>query len=416
MKKLIFSVIVTILVMMLSTITWAVTVDQVKFGVTVSNSGVWANYGELHTKAWAAAENAINELGGIYIPELGKKLPVKIIVYDDTSDSTQAVRMYEKLMTVDKVNALFGPFGSPLTMAITTVAEKHKVPLMALNASNYMVFGRGLNYLWGTQQTSFDYGRTPLRCLKDLMDEGKIPEKKLTYGLIYDTTEWEPHVRGFKSAVAMAEFKDSFELAVEVPYELGASSFNAIIDKLRAANPDVLLGFATYSDITGIIKYMKMGKFRPKFVFLFDANLPELITGFNELVEGITSYWDWPVISDDTTPLYTKFREYFLAQGWGEPSIVYQTGLLAGAEVLVKAIETVGLDSEKIKNYIDANEFSTCVGTMKFGNMDVLGTELQGVNLLAGGNVFQVQDGEYVQIWPTKYATGKLQYPLSPDF
>jgi ABC-type branched-subunit amino acid transport system substrate-binding protein len=246
------------------------------------------------------------------------------------------------------------------------------------------------------------------------MDEGKIPEKKLKLGLIYDTTEWEPHVKGFKAA--MEEFKDSFEVVAEVPYELGASSFNAIIDKLRAAKPDALLGFSTYSDIAGILKYMKMGKFRPKFVYLFDANLPEFITGFKEMAEGISSYWDWPMITSDITPLYSKFREYFLAQGWGEPSIVYQVGLLAGVEVLVKAIETVGLDSEKIKNYLNTAEFSTCVGTIKFGDMDVLGTKLHGVNLMAIGNVFQVQNGKYVQIWPAKYATGNLQYPLSPDF
>jgi len=248
------------------------------------------------------------------------------------------------------------------------------------------------------------------------MEEDVIPEKKLKLGVIYDTTEWEPHVRGFKSAMATKEFEDIFEVVSEVPYELGASSFQGVINKLRAAKPDVLLGFSTYSDISGILKYMRMGSFRPKFVFLFDANLPEFITQYKEMAEGITSYWDWPVIPPDATLLFSEFREYFLAQGWGEPSVVYQTGLLAGVEVFVKAIETVGLNSEKIKDYVNSHEFSTCVGTMKFGSMDILGKKLNGVNLMAEGDVFQVQNGKYVQIWPGKNRTGKIQYPLSPNF
>jgi len=338
MKKLIFSVIVIILLIMLSTITWALPVEQVKFGVTISRSGVWANYGELHRKTWVAAEYAINELGGIYVPEVGKKVPVSIIVYDDTSDPSQAVRMYEKLITVDKVNAVFGPFADILTAPISTVTEKHKVPLMALNASSYKVFNRGLNYLCGVQQTTFGYGKAPLQCLKSFMDEGKIPEKKLKIALIYDTTEWVSYIRGFKAALESDSFKDNFELVAEVTYEMGASSFKGLINKVRAAKPDALVGFSNYTDTEGIVKYMKMSKFRPKFVYLFDANLPEFITEFKEMAEGICSYWDWPRVDlSHVTPLYSKFREYFLAQGWGEPNVVYQTGLLAGMEVFVKA-------------------------------------------------------------------------------
>jgi branched-chain amino acid transport system substrate-binding protein len=390
------------------------TTEMVKIGVTVSLSGTWANYGELHKKAWTAAEWAVNELGGIYVPEFNKKVPLKIIMYDDASDSTQAIKMYEKLITEDKVDFLFGPFGSPLNLAITSTTEKYKKPIIVINAVNYKIFTRGCKYVWGVQLVSFGYGYTPFWALKDYIDKGLITEKPLKIALIYDTSEWEPMVEGAKDA--LQKYSEYFNLVVEVPYELGAASFEPVISELQRHEFDALIGFSTYSDICGIVKYMKMANFRPKFVLLFDANLPEFIPQFGSDVEGICSYWDWPIPKPNATPLYSKFREYFLTHNWGEPNVVYQGALCAALEVAIQTIEKVGLNSEKIRDYINETEFTTCVGKMKFGTVTMCGQTMEGMNIYARGCVFQIQNGEYKCVWPIEYADSTLRYPLPPTF
>jgi hypothetical protein len=62
-----------------------------------------------------------------------KNIPIKLILYDDKSDNTTSVQLYEKLVTQDKVNALLGGYGTPLITAHTVVAEKYRVPTVKIN-------------------------------------------------------------------------------------------------------------------------------------------------------------------------------------------------------------------------------------------------------------------------------------------
>jgi branched-chain amino acid transport system substrate-binding protein len=64
----------------------------------------------------------INDAGGIMVKAYGKKIPIKLIIYDDKSDNTTSVQLYEKLVTEDKANALMGGYGTPLITAHTIVA------------------------------------------------------------------------------------------------------------------------------------------------------------------------------------------------------------------------------------------------------------------------------------------------------
>jgi len=45
------------------------------------------------------------------VKQYGKKIPIKLIIYDDKSDNTTSVQLYEKLVTEDKVNALLAGTG-----------------------------------------------------------------------------------------------------------------------------------------------------------------------------------------------------------------------------------------------------------------------------------------------------------------
>ena len=73
----------------------------------------------------------MNERGGVYVKSLDKKLPVKIVYYDDQGDPKTSVKFYERLVVEDKVNFLLAPPGSPIAFAATTVAERYKIPMIS---------------------------------------------------------------------------------------------------------------------------------------------------------------------------------------------------------------------------------------------------------------------------------------------
>jgi len=72
---------------------------------------------------WA---KTVNASGGIYVSSLGKKLPVRIIAYDDSSETSLASQYYEQLITVNHVNFLVADFGSVLTAPAVSIAEKYE--------------------------------------------------------------------------------------------------------------------------------------------------------------------------------------------------------------------------------------------------------------------------------------------------
>jgi len=73
---------------------------------------------------------------------------VQFVVYDDQSMPATAVRLYEKLITEDKVDAIMGPYSSPVTEAAVNVTEKYKKVMVAPLAATTSIFKKGRKYIF----------------------------------------------------------------------------------------------------------------------------------------------------------------------------------------------------------------------------------------------------------------------------
>ena len=71
-------------------------------------------------------------------------------IYDDQSKPDQAVRIYEKLITSDKVDLLIAPWGTPFHIAIAPVLEKHKFPVVGATAASVRLRELKPGYIWFT--------------------------------------------------------------------------------------------------------------------------------------------------------------------------------------------------------------------------------------------------------------------------
>ena len=68
---------------------------------------------------------------------------VEFLIYDDRSDTKAAPTLYEKLIVEDKVDAVLGPYGSPLTEAVAPVTEKHRKVMLAPLAATSSIWEQG---------------------------------------------------------------------------------------------------------------------------------------------------------------------------------------------------------------------------------------------------------------------------------
>jgi branched-chain amino acid transport system substrate-binding protein len=101
-----------------------VTATEIVFGASRDITGPQAGFqaygfAPLY-KAWI---DEINAAGGLDVG--GKKLKIKLIEYDDASDTSVCVQNIEKLCTQDHVDFLFGPTGTAMLFAAAPIADKY---------------------------------------------------------------------------------------------------------------------------------------------------------------------------------------------------------------------------------------------------------------------------------------------------
>ena len=73
--------------------------DKILFGNPIALSGMYSAGAMMsQIRAYDLWVEDVNAKGGIYVKKYGKKIPVKIIRYDDKSDLGTAVKLTEKLI------------------------------------------------------------------------------------------------------------------------------------------------------------------------------------------------------------------------------------------------------------------------------------------------------------------------------
>src|SRR6185369_6146124 len=112
----------------------------IRIGASLSQTGNFANLGNNQLRGYQLCVKHANEKGGV----LGRK--VALMVEDDGSNGEAAARIYEKLISQDKVDALLGPYGSPITEAVADIAEKHRMPMLSPQGSATSIFKKGRKF------------------------------------------------------------------------------------------------------------------------------------------------------------------------------------------------------------------------------------------------------------------------------
>ena len=115
----------------------------IKIGISLSLSGDFSADGLAFQQGYNLWRDTVNANGGI----LGRQIaPLDIV--SDASSTTQVVTNYRKLITVDKVDVVFGPFSSLLTKPASVVANSFNYAMIEGAGGGPSVFQQGLHNLF----------------------------------------------------------------------------------------------------------------------------------------------------------------------------------------------------------------------------------------------------------------------------
>ena len=113
------------------------TKDKIRIGNPIALSGInVAGATMTQIRAYDMWVEDVNARGGMYVKEYDKKIPVRVIRYDDKSDIGTAVKLTEKLLLDDKVDFLFPPWGTASHFALAPIVTKYKAPVVAITCSS----------------------------------------------------------------------------------------------------------------------------------------------------------------------------------------------------------------------------------------------------------------------------------------
>jgi len=363
---------------------------EILVGGTISVTGPLSKIVGPFNKLALSWQDLINEQGGIWVRDYKKRLPIRFIIYDDKSDQATALKYYERLVTVDKVNLLIGPFGSHNSFPAATVAENHKIPMVMVCASDRKLFER--DYKWSVSQLD----EADLEHVGFMEMVGKSGKVK-TIAMV---CEDKLHCTGSMGGAAKKAEELGIKIVMKEVIPGGTKDFTSVIIKIKGLNPDVVFveAFPGF-EIPFMKQALEMG-LRPKQFFNGHIVAP-LVKVLGKYAEDLCGsvYWapgfrftgqhDYADILKRTGITWEAYQESSIRMQ------AYQT--------IKEMIEVAGsLDKAKLNKAMHEMRYMTISGPVEHKKGGI------------GSTIpfpMQIQKGRFVAIWPPDMATGMWIYP-----
>jgi branched-chain amino acid transport system substrate-binding protein len=374
----------------------------IRIGASLSQTGAYAELGQMFHRGYQLCVKHTNDRGGV----LGRRL--ELLVEDDQSQPAMAARIYEKLITQDKADAILGPYSSPITDIAADLADKHRMPMVSPGAAATSLFKKRRKFVFMVVSPAEVYLEGPI----DMAARRGLR----TVALIHEDTLFPVAIA--RGTLELAKRRGLSVVLVEA-YPKGTTDFSTVLTKVRAANPDVLAAGTYFEDAVTIARQLKELDVNPKmFAVTVGGDLPKFYRVLGRTAEFIygSAQWEPELVTVRAGGLVPIARQYPGAREFVESytrefpgiDLSYQAaGAYSACQVLVEAIRRVGsLDGEKLRAAIAKLDLNTVYGAFK--------VDQDGVQIAHKMVMFQWQDGKKVVVWPEELAPGKPRFPTPP--
>ena len=360
----------------------------VRIGSTLALTGPLAPTALLHKIA-----------GEIYIEELNKAngllgRPVKWVLLDDQSKPDVARSLYEKLITVDKVDLLMGPYATSGILAAMGVAQRYQKVLP------HHSFGMPHLAKYEMHFPTAPFGPQPNVTVPttvfDALAATATPPKSVAI-----VTSKFPSAQFLSAGARDVAAKRGLKVALYLEYEFGTRDWGALAARVKDAQADLLWVGSLGLDSNQLLEAMKKLDYTPPRHFhLFPAPGPLALAPDGKLALATTVFEEHPPFTNNpgAARLVPLFRERATKANVPYPYVDTQAGgSFAAWQILEAAVTaTKSLDDKVLGEWLRKNRVPTIIGTLRFDGPNNYGDDLFKVK--------QVQDGKWVVVWPRDFA------------
>ncbi len=369
--------------------------DTIRFGAALSLTGNLATEGKLVREGYDFFVKQVNERGGIEVA--GKKYKVSITYYDDESNANTSVKLYEKLISEDGIKFLLGPYGSGASVAVSTVVEQHKLPMVIAHGAASTIYNRGYKYIFGVLNGLEFYTFNMVK----MASEQNPPLKRLA---LINENALAPQLTIDAAAAQAKQF--GLEVVYKEKYASGTKDLSSELEKMKATSPDMIIAGGYTNDMILLTRQIKQVGLKPKLLgFMLGPTLPGFVKSLGADADLTLEpvQWSLGVPYKDATFGWTArgYADLFQKE-YGHVPDYHPIQSTAALQVYYHAFQKVGgFDPQKVRDAIAATDMVTAYGPIRFNE--------KGQNVAKTMSVVQIQDGKSVVVYPADVAEGKLK-------
>ncbi len=373
----------------------------VKIGVIMPMSGGTASIGAHAKAALDVATDIINNAH----PELGSfplaknaglagvgGAKVEVVIADNQGNPATGQNQALRLITEEKVAAVFGAYQSGITLTSSAIAEKYGVPYLNSESVAANLTERGFKWFFRTTPIATDFARIYVDFLADIKAQGA---KTDSVAVVHDNTEYGTSVA---NTIAGAFKEKGRPIALDIAYPVNATDVQGQVLQLKDKKPDVVIMISYTSDAILFAKTMQSLDYKPAVLLADDAGYsdPSFTKAVGKISQGVFNRSSW-VVGPSGSPSAIIADMYKKKSGEDMDDTVARQ--MQGFFVLAEAIDRAGsTEPAKIQAALKATDLKP--EQLMIGYKGVKFDD-KGQNTLASGAIIQLQDGEnYVAVWP----------------
>jgi branched-chain amino acid transport system substrate-binding protein len=384
--------------------------EPIKIGFSMAQTGPLGPNGKqalLGMNIWA---EEINAKGGL----LGR--PVKLVYYDDQSNPSTVPGIYTKLLGVDKVDLVLGPYATNMVAPAMPIVIQKKKTFISLFALDVNAEFHYKNYF-------------------SVLPTGPKTKPSFTEGFFQVAMQQNPKPKTVALTAEDAEFSrnacegaraNAKQFGVKIVYDKsfppGTTDFSPIVRALQASNADLVVVCSYPLSSVGIALAVNEANYKPKMIGGAMVGLQATVfkNKLGPKLNGIVNYETWVPSDKMMAPAAAFFKKYQeQAKAAGVDPLGYYLGGWGYAYIsmLGNAVSaTKSLDDNKIADYLRKNPAKTIMGDWSYGpggewtKSGMMQVQYHGIKEGAGLDVWRGMSYQTV-LTPAALATGKVIYP-----
>lgn len=380
----------------------------ISVGTLYASSGVFAAISMPVYKGLKLWADQVNAEGGIYVKPYDKKIPVKLIAYDDQSSPSTATTLYNQLITQDKVDILTADSGSVLTSVAVPLAREHHVLLFDQTGTGPKFFSADNKYIVLLDNTvSSVWPQRLSEFLTKVAPEHGIHR----IAILYSTNDFTG-----SQAKSVHDYIEKHGKNTSIVFYSGTptstSNYFVLLHRIQATHPDAVIEMGYPTNAIAFTKNLRDSGMKFKMVFTIysglesellqkTAGVPAVLNNFTYIPPSNSNYAT--TFGMNISQFKTAYHQLYGANADVGMNAVagYNTGLIIQKTLAnTESMEALALRKAA---FTFSDKLTTLAGAFKLADDGSQIGELLPIGQLQGND----QSVTLVPVYPSDIATAK---------